>query len=140
MRVDSVVVEGVQSLATALSAPVESKILFASASFVGVLVCMQPGARVPLHVHEHKDEAFDVVQGRGVFTIAGQEISLGEGAHVFVPAMTQHSLHNSSETIWLLRETVHERVYARTAIKLVALALLKRLPLVGGRWRAWDKV
>jgi quercetin dioxygenase-like cupin family protein len=116
--------------------PVASHVLFVSESFIGVLVEVAPGGVVPLHVHEHKDEAFDVIEGEGVILVAGQEIRGTPGVLVFVPAGTRHGLRNDSSVRWLLRETVHERVYARSALKLVGRAFLKRLPLIGQRWRS----
>ncbi len=107
--------------------PIISFPLFVSESFVGVLVHLEPGALVTAHSHEHKDESFDVIEGQGTIFVGEHEVQGRPGTLVFVPAGTRHSL---------LRETVHERVYARTALRLVGLALLKRLPLIGQRWRA----
>jgi len=115
--------------------PIISFVLFVSESFVGVLVYLEPGAVVPPHVHEHKDECFDVIEGQGVIVVDGHEVKGKPGTLVFVPAGTQHGLRNDSAARWLLRETVHERVYARTALYLVFRAFLKRLPVVGVRWR-----
>jgi quercetin dioxygenase-like cupin family protein len=101
--------------------------LFVSESFVGVLVCLQPGQGTGIHVHEHKDEAFDVVEGCGTIYVDGQAVEAGPGTLVFIPAGVPHGLHNQSRDQWLLRETVHERVYARTALRLVLRAVMKRL-------------
>ena len=115
--------------------PVISFPLFVSESFVGVLVLVEPHGSVPLHVHGHKDESFDVIEGEGTIFVAGQQVQGTPGTLVFVPAGTQHGLRNDSDARWLLRETVHERVYARTALYLVLRAFLKRLPVIGQRWR-----
>ena len=114
--------------------PVASSVLFVSESFIGVLVKLEPGALVPPHSHEHKDECFDVIEGEGIIVVAGQQQRATAGTMVFVPAGVQHGLRNDTARRWLLRETVHERVYARTALRLVWSAVLKRLP-VGKRWR-----
>jgi quercetin dioxygenase-like cupin family protein len=132
--IQPVILEQVASAAQS-GRPVVSVPLFVSESFVGVLVCLEPGAVVPPHSHEHKDESFDVIAGEGVIVVAEREVQARPGSLVFVPANIVHSLRNTGQRQWLLRETVHERVYARTAIRLVLRALLKRLPLVGSRWR-----
>lgn len=115
--------------------PVISFPLFVSESFIGVLVHMEPGAVVPLHVHEHKDECFDVIEGEGIIAVAGRQQRATVGTMVFVPAGVEHGLRNDTGARWLLRETVHERVYARTALRLLGRAVLKRLPVIGARWR-----
>jgi quercetin dioxygenase-like cupin family protein len=121
--------------AAVATGPVTSVMLFVGESFIGVLVCVLPGQSVPLHRHEHKDESFDVIEGNGVILVGDKQVQARPGALVFVPAGTLHGLRNDTAQRWLLRETVHERVYARTALRLVALAILKRIPYVGKRWR-----
>ena len=135
MQDTPVVLEHVAASARSDGRPVISFPLFVSESFVGVLVLVEPHGSVPRHMHEHTDESFDVIEGEGVILVGGNEVRGRPGALVFVPAGTQHGLRNDSERRWLLRETVHERVYARTALSLVWRAVLKRLPVVGQRWR-----
>jgi quercetin dioxygenase-like cupin family protein len=130
-----VVLEQVADVAHADGRPVISFPLFVSESFVGVLVLVEAHGNVPLHVHEHKDESFDVIEGEGTIFVGGREVRGRPGVLVFVPAGTRHGLRNDSEQRWLLRETVHERVYARAALALVWRAVLKRLPVIGQRWR-----
>jgi quercetin dioxygenase-like cupin family protein len=108
--------------------------VFDADAFHGRLLCFEPGQRVPLHTHEHIIEVFDVVEGTGTFHLEGKEIAARPGMTIFVPPHTVHGLTAGSER-WVLRETVHERVYARRALKLLGLAVLKRLPLIGARYR-----
>jgi len=96
--------------------PIEARPFFVSEDLVAVLVTMQPGARVPDHHHEHHDEIFDVIRGRGTFFIGNEAIDFGPGMTIVVPAGTQHGLLAGDEP-WVLRETVHRHVYARKAIK-----------------------
>jgi quercetin dioxygenase-like cupin family protein len=130
-----VVLDHVAAAAHSDGRPVASFSLFVSESLAGVLVVVQPHGSVPLHVHQHKDEAFDVIEGVGTLFVAGRAVSAQPGTLVFVPAGTEHGLHNDSDERWLLRETVHERIYARSALSLVLRAVLKRLPIIGRRWR-----
>jgi mannose-6-phosphate isomerase-like protein (cupin superfamily) len=135
MHMAPVVLEHVAASAHADGRPVISFPLFVSETFVGVLVLVEAHGSVPLHVHEHKDECFDVIEGEGVILVAGSEVRARPGTLVFVPAGTQHGLRNDGEQRWLLRETVHDRIYARAALALVWRAVLKRLPVIGQRWR-----
>ena len=56
-----VVLDHVAAAARSDGRPVISFPLFVSESFAGVLVLVEPGGSVALHVHAHKDESFDVI-------------------------------------------------------------------------------
>ena len=103
--------------------PIVARPFFVSEDLVAVLVTIQPHARVPEHSHEHHDEIFDVIRGTGMFWLDGEAIPFKPGMTIVVPAGTRHALEAGDEP-WVLRETVHRHVYARTAIKR---ALKKRL-------------
>jgi len=104
-------------------------------AFYGRLLCLEPGQEVPSHTHQHKDECFDVLQGRGTFWVNGQALEAGPNTHVYVPAGVVHGFKADQDTRWVLRETVSERVYARRAWRLLGRAALKRLPMIGVRWQ-----
>jgi len=95
--------------------------------FYGRLVCMKRGQVVPEHLHEHKDESFDIIRGEGTFLLNGERIVARPGMTIYVPAGTYHALKADRSEYWVLRETVNERIYARRALKLLWFALLKRL-------------
>lgn len=95
---------------------VYSKPFFVGQDIIACLVSLQPGAIVPLHVHQHHGEIFDVIEGEGIFRLGEQEILLKPGMTVCVPANTYHGLE-AKHGHWVLRETVHQHVYARQAIK-----------------------
>ena len=109
---------------TADGAPIETRPFYVSEDLVAVLVTMQPHARVPVHVHEHHDEVFDVLRGAGTFFLEDQAITFGPGMTIVAPAGVRHGLL-AGEEVWVLRETVHRHVYARKAIKR---AIQKRMP------------
>lgn len=46
----------------------------------------------PLHVHDHEEEAFYVLSGRGVFVLGDERRELGVGDFVIVPRGTPHTL------------------------------------------------
>lgn len=102
------------------------KVLFASDFLAGVVLGFEPGQSVPLHSHEHKDEIFDVLEGDGEIYVADRWVRAGPGAMVHIPPGIQHGLRNSGNRRWVLRETARERIYARTALRLVGQAVLKR--------------
>lgn len=109
--------------------------LFDGQGFFGRLLCFERGQEVPVHVHAHKDECFDVIEGEGTLVADGRALRAGPGAFLYVPAGTPHGLRADGTARWVLRETIGERVYARRALALAGRALLKRLPVVGRRWR-----
>ena len=109
--------------------------LFDGDGFYGRVLYVLKGQGVPEHVHEHFDESFDILEGVGTFWVNGEAVEAGPGTTLYIPAGTYHGfLANVSEE-WVIRETVHHRVYARRALRLLGRALLKRLPFVGHRWR-----
>ena len=93
------------------------------------LVTMPPGADVPMHIHEHAHELFDVIAGQGCILVDGQELSGVPGKCVLVAAGTRHGLRNDSDGLWTVRLTYQERVYARQVGKLISRAVRKRLGL-----------
>ena len=109
--------------------------LFDGDGFYGRLLCFQRGQHVPEHVHEHQDECFDVLEGEGTFVINGREVKAGPGTTLYIPAGTYHALRADGTDRWVIRETVHHRVYLRRALRLLGRAFLKRLPRVGAHWR-----
>ncbi len=102
--------------------------LFEGEAFFGRLLCFQRGQQVAVHLHQHKDECFDVIEGEGTLLAAGKQFRAGPGTALYVPAGVSHGLCADISEKWIVRETVSERVYARRALKLLWRAILKRLP------------
>jgi quercetin dioxygenase-like cupin family protein len=109
--------------------------LFDGEAFFGRLLCLTRGNVVPYHKHEHTDEVFDVLEGEGTILIDGREMHGIPGTILYVPAGTEHGFRADGSEQWLVRETVHERVYAGRAAKMVLRAVLRRLPMIGARFR-----
>lgn len=80
------------------------------------VVRLAPGALVPLHRHEHSDEIFDVLYGKGEILINDQWVPLESGCTALVEAGALHALRNPGSETLVLRETVRDRVYARAAV------------------------
>ena len=109
--------------------------LFDGEAFFGRLLCFSKGQVVRYHHHEHTDELFDVIEGEGTFLIDGGEMAGVPGTILYVPAGVEHGMRADGTDQWVVRETVHERVYAGRAAKMVMRAALRRLPIVGARFR-----
>ncbi len=109
--------------------------LFDGDGFYGRLLCFLKGQSVPEHVHEHIDQCFDVLEGEGTILVNGKEVQAVPGTTIYVSAGTWHALRADGSEQWLVRETVHERVYARRALRLLGRVFLKRLPFLGHHWR-----
>ncbi len=45
----------------------------------------------PLHVHEHEDELFFVIEGEHVFRVGDEEFPAGPGAVIFAPRRVPHA-------------------------------------------------
>ncbi len=110
--------------------------LFDGQAFFGRLLCFTRGQVVPVHRHEHKDECFDVLEGKGTLLVDGRELTGEPGTMLYVPAGTEHGLRADGTDQWVVRETVSERIYAWRAAKMVLKAALRRLPVFGKRLQA----
>lgn len=110
--------------------------LFDGHAFFGRLLCFSRGQVVPVHRHEHQDECFDVVEGKGTLLVDGRELDGQPGTILYVPAGTEHGLRADGTEQWIVRETVSERVYAGRAAMMVVKAALRRLPVIGKRMQA----
>jgi|YNPBryantNP2012_1023418.scaffolds.fasta_scaffold05838_2 quercetin dioxygenase-like cupin family protein len=109
--------------------------LFEREAFYGRLLCFTRGQVVRYHRNDHFDEVFDVLEGEGTILIDGREMPGVPGTILYVPAGIEHGFRADGSERWVIRETVHERIYAARAAKMVVRAALKRLPLIGKRFR-----
>ena len=109
--------------------------LFDGEAFFGRLLCFARGNVVPYHSHDHTDEVFDVLEGEGTILIDGREMRGVPGTTLYVPAGTEHGFRADGTDQWLVRETVHERIYAGRAAKMVMRAVLRRMPVIGEKFR-----
>lgn len=105
--------------------------LFDGEAFYGRLLCFARGNVVPYHKHEHIDEVFDVLEGEGTILIDGREMRGVPGTILYVPAGIEHGFRADGTEQWVVRETVHERIYAGRAAKMVIRAALRRLKVIG---------
>lgn len=104
---------------------ISSDLLFRGENLLIALVRVDPGASVPVHVHEHSDEIFDVLEGNGEIFRNGEWEAIVPGMTVLVEAGARHAIRNPAGTVLVMRETVRDRVYARAAFRA---AVRKRWP------------
>lgn len=104
--------------------PLTNVPLFQHEDFSGCLLGFLPGQVLPRHTHAHEHEVFDVLEGTGTIWLDGEPVQAQSGSVIFVPAGVEHGFENTSNQRWLIRATIHQRVYARRALQR---ALEKRL-------------
>lgn len=64
---------------------------------------LAPGQSGELHLHRHKPpEAYYIVSGTGVVSIAGTEYPIRAGSAVFIPGNAQHAVRNTGDTVMRL--------------------------------------
>ncbi|MGV0029424.1 cupin domain-containing protein [Phormidesmis priestleyi] len=64
------------------------------------LVCLTAGTKIPEHTAP-RNVSVTVIEGRGVFTLEGREITLQPGVFIYVPANTPHALSASESLAFL---------------------------------------
>jgi quercetin dioxygenase-like cupin family protein len=68
---------------------------------------LDPGGRVPLHLHPNQEETFQIEEGEVLFTVGWKKVVCKAGESVVVPRGTRHRFHNVSGR--LARATVELR-------------------------------
>ena len=70
--------------------------LFDSEKYFCDIYCLKPGQDQRIHSHKESDKIYFVLQGRGVFHIAGEEKELGAGEAVVARPGQDHGVKNSA--------------------------------------------
>ena len=60
------------------------------------------GSGIPVHRHLHKDEAFYVLEGSGIFTLNDAQHPFGKGGTIFIPKNAWHGFANPDHELLLL--------------------------------------
>ena len=94
----------------------------------GCVLGFLPGQELPVHSHAHEHEIFDVLAGCGTMILDGEAVELESGDVVVVPAGVSHGFKNTGRERWLIRATIHQRVYARQALRRAVDKRLGRAP------------
>jgi len=72
--------------------------LFRSASLLVGLNCFEPGQEHKLHAHTDMDKVYHVIEGSGLFTLAGSELPMEAGVLMVAPAGVPHGIRNTSDS------------------------------------------
>ena len=62
------------------------------------LNCLEPNQAQSIHAHQGADKFYFVLEGRGQFTIAGEEREACRGTLVIAPAGVAHGVTNSGDS------------------------------------------
>lgn len=66
-------------------------------SVFGITV-FPPGAKHDIHRHPHAEETEYIVEGHGIARVGDDDVAMGPGDIVFVPANDYHGFYNTSDT------------------------------------------
>jgi quercetin dioxygenase-like cupin family protein len=64
------------------------------------LICLSAGTQMPEHTAA-RNVSITVIAGRGILTLAGQEVTLEPGVFVYMPANTPHALQSIENLAFL---------------------------------------
>lgn len=68
--------------------------LFQSERLLLGLNCLENGQEQAVHAHANQDKFYLVLEGRGDFSVAGEQIDAGPGEVVWAPASVPHGVNN----------------------------------------------
>jgi mannose-6-phosphate isomerase-like protein (cupin superfamily) len=60
-------------------------------------IVVNPGQRLSLQYHHRRSEHWIVLDGPALITVAGREMEVEAGGHVFIPKTARHRLANRNE-------------------------------------------
>ncbi|MCE2489652.1 MAG: cupin domain-containing protein [Anaerolineae bacterium] len=77
--------------------------LFSGEQLMVGLNCLEPGQEQAVHDHSDQDKVYQVLEGEGVFSVAGEERCVGVGTVVWTRAGVPHGVRNEgAERLTLL--------------------------------------
>lgn len=71
--------------------------LFGSEHYFCDLYCLKPGQEQRIHRHRESDKIYCVIEGKGLFHVAGEERSLGAGEIVVARPGEDHGVRNEQD-------------------------------------------
>jgi mannose-6-phosphate isomerase-like protein (cupin superfamily) len=72
--------------------------LFSSPRLMVGLNCFEPGQEHKLHAHAGLDKVYEVLEGEGVFVLAGRELPMRAGDMLVAPEGVPHGIRNPSKS------------------------------------------
>jgi quercetin dioxygenase-like cupin family protein len=79
----------------------KSKVLFEDKNCLYTLMSLSSGKAIAEHSNP-RNATVNVIEGQGLFTLAGKEIGMETGVFIFIPANTPHAIQSSTELTFLL--------------------------------------
>jgi len=80
---------------------IKSKILLEDGNCRYTLLSLSSGKAIAEHTNP-RNATVNVIEGEGIFTLAGKEIDMEAGVFIFIPANTPHAIQSSTELTFLL--------------------------------------
>ena len=80
---------------------IKSNILLEDGNCRYILMSLSLGKAIAEHTNP-RNATVNVIEGQGIFTLAGKEISLEAGVFIFIPANAPHAIQSSTELTFLL--------------------------------------
>ncbi len=80
---------------------IKSKILLEDENCRYILMSLSLGKAIAEHTNP-RNATVNVIEGQGILTLAGKEISLEAGVFIFIPANAPHAIQSSTELAFLL--------------------------------------
>ena len=71
--------------------------VFETERFLCDTYCFEPGQEQKAHTHGHEDKVYYVLEGRGSFSVGGEERELAAGEIALAPAGQSHGVANRSQ-------------------------------------------
>jgi len=65
---------------------------------------VNPGQRLSLQFHHHRDEHWTIVEGHGEVQVGEELLAVSTGAHVFIPVGALHRIQNTGDTVLVFIE------------------------------------
>ena len=80
----------------------EFRIIDAETGSLTIKITLSPGHSLTYHMHEHRDETWTVIEGRGWVKLDGNEFAIPEGQTVRIPRRSFHTIR--AETLLKVME------------------------------------
>src|SRR5262245_26448954 len=74
------------------------EVIAAGDSYVCKRITVDPGGKLSLQLHHHREEHWIVVQGEALVTLGDTQTKLGANSHIFIPLETAHRIENPTDS------------------------------------------
>lgn len=74
------------------------EVIAAGDDYVCKRITVNPGGKLSLQLHHHREEHWIIVQGQASVVIGDGRKDVGPNTHVFIPLETAHRIENKGDT------------------------------------------